>query len=61
MDMIRIDEAPEVEVHIIPSTEKPGGVGEATNPGTVPAVVNAIYAATGKRIRSLPVRRADLA
>jgi isoquinoline 1-oxidoreductase beta subunit len=61
MDMMRIDEAPEVDVHIIPSTEKPGGVGEATNPGTVPAVVNAIFAATGKRIRALPVRRADLA
>jgi isoquinoline 1-oxidoreductase beta subunit len=61
MDMIRIDEAPEVEVHIIPSTEKPGGVGEATNPGTVPAVVNAIFAATGKRIRALPVKRTDFA
>jgi isoquinoline 1-oxidoreductase beta subunit len=61
MDMIRMDEMPEVEVHIIPSTQKPGGAGEATNPGTPAAVVNAIYAATGKRVRALPVRAADLA
>ena len=60
-DMIRMDEAPEVVVHLIPSTERPGGAGELTNPGTVPAVINAIYAATGKQIRSLPVRAADLA
>ena len=60
-DMMRIDEAPDVEVHLIPSTERPGGAGELTNPGTVPAVINAIYAATGKRIRSLPVRAEDLA
>ena len=61
MDMIRIDEAPEIEVHIMPSTEKPGGVGEATNPVIGPAVVNAIFAATGKRIRALPVKPSDLA
>ena len=60
-DMIRMDEAPEVVVHFIPSTERPGGAGELTNPGTVPTVINAIYAATGKQIRSLPVRAADLA
>jgi len=50
-----------VEVHLIPSTERPGGSGEATNPTIIPAVVNAIFAATGKRIRSVPVRAADLA
>ena len=55
------NEAPEVEVHLIPSTERPGGAGEATNPSIIPAVVNAIYAATGKRIRSVPIRPADLA
>ena len=60
-DMIRMDEAPEVEVHLIPSTERPGGAGEATNPNIIPAVVNAIFAATGKRIRSVPVRPSDLA
>jgi isoquinoline 1-oxidoreductase beta subunit len=60
MDMIRIDEAPEIEVHIMPSTEKPGGVGEATNPVIGPAVVNAIFAATGKRLRALPVKPSDL-
>jgi isoquinoline 1-oxidoreductase beta subunit len=60
-DMMRMDEAPVVEVHLVPSTERPTGAGEATNPTIVPAVVNAIFAATGKRIRSLPVKPTDLA
>ena len=60
-DMMRIDEAPTVEVHLVPSTERPSGAGEATNPTIVPAVVNAIFKATGKRVRKLPVRAADLA
>jgi len=58
--MLRMDEAPVVEVHIIKSTEAPGGIGE---PGTVavsPAVANAIFAATGKRIRKLPVDPGEL-
>jgi isoquinoline 1-oxidoreductase beta subunit len=53
--MLRIDEMPVVEVHIVPSTEKPSGVGEPGTPPIAPAVVNAIYAATGKRIRKLPI------
>jgi isoquinoline 1-oxidoreductase beta subunit len=60
-DMMRMDEAPVVEVYLVPSTERPTGAGEATNPTVVPAVVNAIYAATGRRIRTLPVANAQLA
>jgi isoquinoline 1-oxidoreductase subunit beta len=59
-DPIRIDEMPVVEVHIVPSRENPGGIGEASTPTIIPAVVNAVYAATKKRIRMLPIRAADL-
>jgi isoquinoline 1-oxidoreductase subunit beta len=59
-DVIRIDEMPQVEVHVVPSTEAPGGIGEASTPGIAPAVANAVFAATGKRIRKLPIRAADL-
>jgi len=55
-DMLRIDEMPEVEVKIIESTENPGGIGEAGVPAIAPALCNAIFAATGKRIRRLPVK-----
>jgi isoquinoline 1-oxidoreductase beta subunit len=58
--MLRMNEAPEVEVHIVQSTEAPGGIGEVSTPVIAPAVANAIYAATGKRIRRLPIRPADL-
>lgn len=54
--LLRIDEMPAVEVHIVPSDEKPGGVGEPGTPPVAPAVTNAIFAATGKRVRSLPVK-----
>ena len=54
-EILRIDEAPTVEVYIIPSTEAPGGMGEAGTSAIVPAVANAIFAATGKRIRKMPV------
>jgi isoquinoline 1-oxidoreductase beta subunit len=53
--MLRIDEAPRIEVHIVPSNEAPGGMGEAGTSAIVPAVTNAIFAATGKRLRQLPV------
>jgi isoquinoline 1-oxidoreductase beta subunit len=49
---------PEVEVHIVPSTERPTGVGEPGVPPIGPAVANAIYALTGRRIRSLPIVKA---
>lgn len=51
---LRIDEMPVVEVHIMPSTEASGGMGEVGTPAIAPAVANAIFAATGKRIRQLP-------
>jgi isoquinoline 1-oxidoreductase subunit beta len=60
-DVVRIDEAPVVEVHIVPSTEAPGGMGEASVPSIAPAVCNAIFAATGKRVRRLPIQTQDLA
>ncbi|AXV84000.1 xanthine dehydrogenase family protein molybdopterin-binding subunit [Ralstonia solanacearum] len=53
---IRINEMPKVEVHIVPSAEKPTGIGEPGVPPLAPAVANAIAAATGKRVRSLPIR-----
>jgi isoquinoline 1-oxidoreductase beta subunit len=59
-DPIRIDEMPVVEVHIVPSTANPGGIGEASTPTIIPAVVNAVYAATKKRVRMLPIKAADL-
>ncbi len=53
--ILRMHEVPRFDVHVIANTEKPGGIGEigTTLPG--PALVNAIHAATGKRIRHLPV------
>jgi|KBSSwiStaDraftv2_1062776.scaffolds.fasta_scaffold01169_14 isoquinoline 1-oxidoreductase beta subunit len=53
--MLRINEMPAVEVHIVPSTEKPSGVGEPGVPVIAPAVANALAAATGKRLRTLPL------
>lgn len=53
--MLRMDEAPAVEVHIVQSSESPGGMGEPGTSAIVPAVTNAIFAATGKRLRKLPI------
>lgn len=58
--LLRMDEMPVVEVYIVPSTENPGGAGEPGTPPIAPAVANAIFAATGKRIRKLPIKQADL-
>ena len=54
--LLRIDEMPKVEVHIVPSVEAPTGIGEPVVPPIGPAVSNAIFAATGKRVRSLPLK-----
>jgi len=59
--MIRMNEAPPIEVYIVPSTEAPTGIGEPTVPVVAPAICNAIFNATGKRLRRLPIRREDLA
>ncbi len=54
--VLRMDEAPrEIHVHLVPSTAKPAGIGEPGVPPTAPALCNAIFAATGRRIRSLPI------
>ncbi|SCB27555.1 isoquinoline 1-oxidoreductase, beta subunit [Bradyrhizobium yuanmingense] len=53
--MLRINEAPAIEVHLVSSTEPPGGMGEAGTSGIVPAIANAVFAATGKRLRQLPI------
>lgn len=58
--VMRINETPEIETFILPSKEKPGGIGEAAVGQIMPALTNAIFAATGKRVRSLPLMRHEL-
>lgn len=58
--LLTFDEMPAVEVYIVPSDRDPTGIGEMGVPPIAPAVANAIYAATGKRVRRLPIRPADL-
>jgi isoquinoline 1-oxidoreductase beta subunit len=53
--VLRINEMPAIEVHIVASTDKPSGVGEPGVPVIAPALANALAAATGKRVRSLPI------
>lgn len=60
-DVVRIDEMPPIEVVIVASDNNPGGIGEASVPPIAPALCNAIFAATGKRIRKLPITKQDLA
>ena len=55
-DVLRIDEMPDVDVHIVQSSKFPGGVGEPGLPPIAPAVCNAVFAATGKRVRKLPIK-----
>lgn len=56
--MLRINEMPVIEVHLVPSTEAPTGIGEPGTPPIAPAVANALHALTGQRVRSLPIRAA---
>ncbi|HWF08130.1 MAG TPA: xanthine dehydrogenase family protein molybdopterin-binding subunit [Bryobacteraceae bacterium] len=58
--VLRIDEMPVIEVHLVPSHETPAGIGEASTPPIGPAVANALFAATGRRIRSLPIKAEQL-
>ena len=53
--ILRIDEAPDIAVHIVQSSEPPGGMGEAGTSAIVPAVTSAVFAATCKRLRKLPI------
>jgi isoquinoline 1-oxidoreductase beta subunit len=58
---VRMNEMPAVEMHIVPSTNPPGGMGEVSTPAIAPAVANAIFAATGKRVRRLPFSLENMA
>jgi len=55
-EVLRLDEMPRVSVHIVPSTAKMGGIGEPATAPIAPAVANAVFALTGQRLRSLPLR-----
>ena len=57
--MLRMNECPEIETHIVESSEKSGGIGEPGVPCAAPAIANAAFAATGKRIRRLPIRLSE--
>jgi isoquinoline 1-oxidoreductase subunit beta len=54
--VLRINETPLIEVHLVKSTEAPGGIGEPGTVGIAPAMANAVFAVTGKRIRKLPIK-----
>lgn len=58
--VLRMNEMPQVDVYIVPSTANPSGVGEPSLPPLAPAVANALFAATGKRLRQLPFQTKDL-
>ena len=60
-DPLRMDEMPVVEVHVVENHLDPGGIGEASTPTSAPAIANALFALTGKRVRKLPIRAEDLA
>ncbi|MDH4313113.1 MAG: molybdopterin-dependent oxidoreductase, partial [Gammaproteobacteria bacterium] len=55
--LLRINEAPQIDTHIIASGEAPGGIGEPATALVAPAICNALFAATGRRVRSLPLSR----
>jgi isoquinoline 1-oxidoreductase subunit beta len=55
---VRMRECPAIEVDILPSTETPEGIGETGTPTIMPAVANAVFALTGQRLRTLPLKLA---
>jgi isoquinoline 1-oxidoreductase beta subunit len=55
--LLRINEAPVIDVHFLPSVEAPRGLGEPPLPPIAPALANAVFTATGRRIRRLPLQR----
>jgi isoquinoline 1-oxidoreductase beta subunit len=59
--VLRLHETPQIDIHLVPSDAPPGGIGETGVPPVAPAVCNAIFAATGKRLRSLPISAHRLA
>ncbi len=58
--LLQMREMPDIEVHLVPSDRPPQGVGEMAVPPITPAVLNAVFAATGRRIRHTPIRAGDL-
>ena len=56
LQVLRMNEMPKIQVHIVPSQEAPTGVGEPGVPPIAPAVCNALFTLTGERIRALPIR-----
>jgi isoquinoline 1-oxidoreductase subunit beta len=59
--VLRLNETPEIDIYLVPGDAPPGGIGETGVPPIAPAVCNAIFAATGKRLRSLPISAHGLA
>jgi len=55
--ILRMNDMPPIDVHLVPSTERPGGVGELALPTLAPALCNALFAATGERVRRLPISK----
>ncbi|MGO8021218.1 molybdopterin cofactor-binding domain-containing protein [Rhizobium leguminosarum] len=58
--VLRIHETPRIEVYVVPSTQPPGGIGEVGTPGVAASLLNAIFYATGKRLRTLPIDQTQL-
>jgi isoquinoline 1-oxidoreductase subunit beta len=56
--VVRMNESPVIDVHMIASTEKPGGIGEPLTAVISPSVANAVFAASGQRLRKMPFRLA---
>jgi isoquinoline 1-oxidoreductase beta subunit len=56
--VVRMNETPPIEVHLVRNLEAPGGIGEPGTAATAPAVANAVFAVTGRRIRQLPLEKA---